>query len=186
MVIYHGFVVIHHNLQATTTPSRFGLDLVQIHLPVNAGERESGWCLVGGRADDLLSPAGFSRPGPPNPAQAAFFGIAGLERVWRHNSPICMMAHYFLMSTLAFCQPPSPSNFMSILVSFNALVMMMLLGYYTKNWLLKFEPQSLVANVSNIRTYGLCGFTKLQSFVKNGNKATALLSKSLFSFLSSK
>ena len=69
-----------------------------------------------------------------------------------------------------------PSNFVSILVSFNALVMMMLLGYYTKNWLLKFEPQSLVANVSNIRTYGLCGFTKLQSFVKNGNKATALLS----------
>ena len=44
--IYHGFVVIYHNLQATTTPSRFGLDLVQIHLPVNAGERESGWCLV--------------------------------------------------------------------------------------------------------------------------------------------
>ena len=55
--IYHGFVVIYHNLQATTTPSRFGLDLVQIHLPVNAGERESGWRLVGGRADDLPSPA---------------------------------------------------------------------------------------------------------------------------------
>ena len=142
---------------------------------MNAGERESGWCLVGGRADDLLSPAGFSRPGPPNPAQAAFFGIAGLERVWWHNSPICMMAHYFLMSTLAFCQPPSPSNFMSILVSLNALVMMMLLGYYTKNWLLKFEPQFQSQEDANSLSASST-FSKFQSFVKNDNKATALLS----------
>ena len=73
--LYLGFVVILHNLQASTTPSimvpaRFRFTCLECG-------REREWVVPGGgRADDLLSSAGFSRLVPRNSAQATLFGPA--------------------------------------------------------------------------------------------------------------